>query len=129
LPLHDEPSRYGTVAEAIDAAIALHQQGRLNEAEVLYRRVLEADPSHTDALYLLSRVELQRGHYKKAETLVLQAIAIDPSAASYHNCLGDAWRGLGDSARALSAYREATRFEWMFWDAAWRHEVWPTPHY
>ncbi len=26
------------------------------------------------------------------------------------------------------AYREATRFEWMFWDAAWRHEVWPTPH-
>lgn len=27
----------------------------------------------------------------------------------------------------LGAYREATRFEWMFWDASWRDEGWPSP--
>lgn len=27
----------------------------------------------------------------------------------------------------LTAYRRSTRFEWMFWDAAWRGETWPTP--
>ena len=26
----------------------------------------------------------------------------------------------------LEAYRRSTRFEWMFWDAAWRGEQWPT---
>lgn len=26
---------------------------------------------------------------------------------------------------AAAAYRRATRFEWMFWDAAWRAERWP----
>ena len=27
----------------------------------------------------------------------------------------------------LGAYARAARFEWMFWDAAWRGETWPTP--
>ncbi|MDN5854579.1 MAG: TenA family protein [Actinomycetia bacterium] len=27
----------------------------------------------------------------------------------------------------LAAYTRATRFEWMFWDAAWHGETWPTP--
>jgi predicted O-linked N-acetylglucosamine transferase (SPINDLY family) len=111
LPHPNEPSRYGTVAEAIDAAIALHRQGRLNEAEVLYRRVLEADAKQADALYLLGRLELQRGNFETARTLVQMAIAVDPSAASFHNCLGDAWRGVNDYGRALSAYREAVRLQ------------------
>jgi thiaminase/transcriptional activator TenA len=31
------------------------------------------------------------------------------------------------SADMLSVYQRATRFEWMFWDAAWRDERWPHP--
>jgi thiaminase/transcriptional activator TenA len=27
----------------------------------------------------------------------------------------------------VTAYGRATRFEWMFWDAAWRGERWPVP--
>lgn len=27
----------------------------------------------------------------------------------------------------LAAYERATRYEWMFWDAAWRAESWPGP--
>lgn len=30
-------------------------------------------------------------------------------------------------ARMLRAYDDATRYEWMFWDAAWRAETWPQP--
>ena len=30
-------------------------------------------------------------------------------------------------ALMLAAYQRATRFEWMFWDAAWRGEGWPHP--
>lgn len=27
----------------------------------------------------------------------------------------------------LQTYQHATRYEWMFWDAAWRAEAWPRP--
>lgn len=37
-------------------------------------------------------------------------------------------RVAGDPAGPLlEAYGRATRFEWMFWDAAWRGERWPVP--
>ena len=31
----------------------------------------------------------------------------------------------GDRRAMLSAYETATRYEWMFWDAAWRGDAWP----
>lgn len=33
----------------------------------------------------------------------------------------------GDIEPLIDAYRRATRFEWMFWDAAWQGQIWPTP--
>jgi thiaminase/transcriptional activator TenA len=32
-----------------------------------------------------------------------------------------------DPAAVTEAYRRSIRFEWMFWDAAWCGEPWPTP--
>lgn len=32
---------------------------------------------------------------------------------------------LEQQERALRAFRTASRYEWMFWDAAWRLEAWP----
>jgi thiaminase/transcriptional activator TenA len=34
--------------------------------------------------------------------------------------------GADERALMLTAYRRATRWEWMFWDSAWRGEGWPT---
>jgi thiaminase/transcriptional activator TenA len=31
-----------------------------------------------------------------------------------------------DRPAVIEAYRRSTRFEWMFWDAAWRSDPWPT---
>ncbi len=35
--------------------------------------------------------------------------------------------GAGEAEREAmaAAYRKAVRYEWMFWDAAWRREAWP----
>ncbi|MDL5156761.1 thiaminase II [Actinomycetospora termitidis] len=30
-----------------------------------------------------------------------------------------------ERARVLEHYRTTSRYEWMFWDAAWRRETWP----
>lgn len=34
-------------------------------------------------------------------------------------------RSAGERDRALEAFLTAARYEWMFWDAAWRMETWP----
>jgi thiaminase/transcriptional activator TenA len=30
-----------------------------------------------------------------------------------------------DEMRARAHFATTARYEWMFWDAAWRREVWP----
>jgi thiaminase/transcriptional activator TenA len=33
--------------------------------------------------------------------------------------------GAADETRARAHFAATARYEWMFWDAAWRHEMWP----
>lgn len=33
--------------------------------------------------------------------------------------------GVAEREDMAAAYRKAARYEWMFWDAAWRRESWP----
>jgi hypothetical protein len=49
------------LGQSIAEALALHQQGRLDEAEKLYTRVLKARRDHFDALHLLGVLNRQRG--------------------------------------------------------------------
>ena len=39
----------------------------------------------------------------------------------------EAAEGLGDQARRAMArhFAMSSRYEWMFWDMAWRQEAWP----
>ena len=43
-----------TIAETLARAKSYHHAGQLVQAEALYREVLQADPAHVDALYLLA---------------------------------------------------------------------------
>ena len=49
------------LAHVLREATELHQQGRLDEAERLYSRVLEQNPRQFDALNRMAIVALQRG--------------------------------------------------------------------
>jgi tetratricopeptide (TPR) repeat protein len=65
------------VAETLQQAVALHQQGRLDEAERLYRQAIAAAPRDFDALHLLGMLELQRGRHADATSFLDRAIAIE----------------------------------------------------
>jgi protein O-GlcNAc transferase len=56
-------------------AVRHHQAGRLNEAERLYREVLQADPRHADALHFLGVLAHQAGRNDVAVDLIDKAIA------------------------------------------------------
>ncbi len=88
-------------------AVALHQQGRLREAEKLYARVLKAAPDHFDALHLLGLVKAQRGQMGEAFRLMSAALKINPKAPDALMNLANVLHALKRDAEALDCLDKA----------------------
>ena len=73
-----EPAPSSQLQELMRRAVALHQAGRLGDAEALYRRALVDDPANPDALNLLGVLVAQRGRPADGARLIRQAIASRP---------------------------------------------------
>lgn len=91
--------------------LALHQAGRLEEAEQCYRQVLQREPNHPDALHLLGLVLHQRGDQKHAADLIRRAIQSSPSSAAFHNSLGEVLRAQQRVADAKASFQAALRLQ------------------
>jgi protein O-GlcNAc transferase len=101
----------------INRALALHQAGRLNEAEALYRQILQTDPEQPDALHLLGIIALQSGHNDKAVGYLGKAVKYHPQVPDYHYNLGLALAGLGKPVEAAHHFRQATALKPDFAEA------------
>lgn len=55
-----------------DDALAFHRQGQLEQAECIYREILDIDPKHSDAIHLLGVIAYQVGQYQTSVTLFSQ---------------------------------------------------------
>ena len=64
--------------QALGEAVALHRQGRLDEAEKVYNRVLKVRRDHFDALQLLGMLNHQRGKAGEAYRLITAALKVNP---------------------------------------------------
>ena len=62
-------------------AIALHRDGRIAQAEPLYRRVLAAQPGQFDALHMLGVIAHQQGRHGEALDLIGSALKARPRSA------------------------------------------------
>ncbi|MDB5309422.1 MAG: yrrB 7 [Gemmataceae bacterium] len=97
--------------DILQAAIAHHQAGRLDQAERLYHDLLKVRPDHPDALHLLGVVSHQRGVHHLAVEQIGRAVALNPGVAAYHVNLAEACRAAGDPGRAADHCREALRLQ------------------
>ncbi|MEO7496122.1 MAG: tetratricopeptide repeat protein [Massilia sp.] len=95
----------------LQQAVALHQQGRLHDAQTLYARVLASDPRQFDALHLSGVIARQLGQPFVAVDLITRAIAINPSPAPAHCNLGAALQDIGRTEEALTSYETAVRLD------------------
>jgi len=69
------------LGQTLQEALALHRQGRLDEAEKLYNRALKAQRDNFDALHLLGMLNHQRGKNAEAHRLIAAALKVQPGAA------------------------------------------------
>ena len=97
------------LAQNFERAVALHQQGRLDEAEPIYRSILQSKPREAPVRQLLGLVAYQRGNLKEAAELIETAILASPDQADFHNNLGEIYRGLNRMADAAKCYERALR--------------------
>ena len=67
------------VAKLFERGLALHQQGRLEEAKAIYTQVLAKDSRHFDALHLSGVLASQSKNPELAVTLIDKALKIDPT--------------------------------------------------
>jgi tetratricopeptide (TPR) repeat protein len=98
-------------AGALQQAFQLLQQGRLADAERLYRALLERDRNQFAALYGLAIALSRRGALDEAVRLMRRALNQNPRLAGAHNDLGNMLEGLGRYEEAAERYRRALALE------------------
>ena len=97
----------GRLSDVIQDGMRCHIAGRLQDAETLYRRVLDADPDHADANHLLGGVAHQVGNHRQAVELISRAIEAAPDEPIYHFNLGTVYQAMERPEDAAASYREA----------------------
>ena len=87
----------------LQQAMALHQAGRLDEAEKLYQQILAGTPGDYPALHLMGLLRLMQGRLPEALALMQAALKAQSSAPETLANLGIVLSGLGRQDEALTA--------------------------
>lgn len=88
-------------------ALQLHQAGRRQEAEGLYRQVLGQQPNHAAALHFLGLLLHQTGRSEEGLDLIEKSVTLQPGNADFLNNMGTVMRDLGRVAAAIDFFRGA----------------------
>jgi tetratricopeptide (TPR) repeat protein len=102
-PLPRQSDLQGTLQQAV----ALHREGRLDEAERLYHGVLTGAPKNFDALNLLGVLMKQRGKTAEALALIDRALAVNAKSADALMNRANVLFAMRRFAEALAGYDKA----------------------
>jgi len=91
--------------------VALHKAGRLGEAEVLYRKVLERHPLEVNALHFLGLVCTQTGRLEEAARLYGQVLRQAPRHLGVLFNYARTLQDLGRFEPSLTAYDECLKLK------------------
>jgi len=99
------------IPDVLQQATELHRKGQSADAEIGYRRILEAEPRHADALHRLGQLLAAKGDFVAAKRLFRILTTVRPDAAKAWQCLGQVCESLGEHEEALRQYIEFTRLQ------------------
>jgi tetratricopeptide (TPR) repeat protein len=87
------------------------QQGRLREAEPLFRAIIARNPRHHASLLNLAFVLTRQSQFEEAERVLKRALNQRPNSAAAHNMLGHALLELHRPEDAAKRFRRAISIE------------------
>ena len=95
--------------EKLLRALALHEQGELQQAETIYQEILRSDPKNFDALHLYGVIYFQKNDYKNSIYLIKKAIDLYPANSIFYSNLGNSLKAIGDFDSAIISYLKAIK--------------------
>jgi len=93
-----------TAPTGFERAAEHHRQGRLEEAEAVYRELLRTQPESAEILLSLGVLQAQRQNLAEAAELMGRAAQADPGNVAAHMNRGNLLRALGRHQEALASY-------------------------
>ena len=99
--------RFLKALRSLEEAVECQRDGRTDEAERLFSRLLKKNPDYFDALHFFGLFRYQQGQLGEALKLLTKATKVHPRSADAHNNLGVVLDALKRSRDAIAAYDRA----------------------
>ena len=99
------------INKILKQAITAHQEGRLEEAEKLYQKILDTEPTNLDANKNLSILLHKLGRLDEAEASCKKTIELKPDFIECYYDLGNILYQLGKLDEAEKNYRKVTELK------------------
>jgi tetratricopeptide (TPR) repeat protein len=90
-------------ARRYNEGVEAQQAGNLEGAMAKFREAVEADPEFAPAFTGIATVAMEQGNYQEAAEAAERAVTLDPASYRALQLRYDAFRNLGDEAKAASA--------------------------
>ena len=103
--------------QTLRQAMAAHQAGNFDAAEILYRRVLDVDAKQFPVLFMLGVLHAQRGNFPEAENVLCDALSLNPNDAAAQFNYGNVLLALQRFDDAFSAFGKALALNPMLAEA------------
>lgn len=108
-----KPSKPSTgravTVQMLDAAYAMQKAGSLQQAEILYHKVLGIEPGNPFSLYALGTIAIARGEMSKAIPFLKQALLNGYNDETVLTHLGIALQSTGHGPEAMQLYEAARK--------------------
>ena len=104
--------------DLLAAALEQHQAGRHDDAEPLYLRAIEADPTEPTGLYLYGVMAFETGRAEQAAGLFEQVVALRPHHVEAQATLANLRHWRGEHAAAIAGFRKVLALDADRADAA-----------
>lgn len=88
-------------------AVALYEEGNLEESADIYRKILETSPRHLYAWLNLGTTLRKLGHFSASAVCCERAIALKPDDAGFYTNFGNVLIDLDRNEQALAAHEKA----------------------
>jgi predicted TPR repeat methyltransferase len=100
-----------TVEEAVQIGIQFLMRGQVSDAEKLFDKLLEAWPTHPDALHYSGVIAHKRGRTEDGLARVRASLEQSPDQPDWHSNLGILLESIGDGEGAMREFQRAIELE------------------
>lgn len=92
-------------------AVQLHKESKFDQAELIYRNLLDDEPEHAEALHLLGVLLHQRGQSAKGARFIRRAVKLQPDVPVFYCNLAEACRASGELNEAVASAKKALKLQ------------------